>query len=488
MFTKSDYLRYLQCPKHLWLYKNKKDLLSEKSDLQQAFAKQGYAVEQLAHKLFQEGVEIKEHFQKGQEMTQTLIKKKTPVIYQATAVSDQLLARADVLVYDKKTDQYDLYEVKSSTTPKEIHLPDLAFQKVVFEKDGIQIGKTSLIHINNEFVKQGEISVNDFFLISDFTEDVKNLESIVESDISKVLKLLQERNEPNIQIVKQCKRYNGCPFIDYCWQDFSDTSIYFLKNISEKKLATLLSKGILDIAEIPVDFPLTVKQELHTDCVKAEQAIIDREIIQETLNKLEYPLYFLDYETYGAAIPIYDGTKPFQQVCFQYSLHILYEDGKLVHKEFLATRKTNLIPELLVNLQKDFRETGNVIVWNQSFEIGRNKEMATMYPEYAPFLENLNSRVFDLMEIFSQQWYVDPAFKGSHSIKKVLPVLVPELSYKDLEIQEGQTASFKWYQTVFGESKENEKKIVFENLLKYCKLDTLAMVEIYKRLKGICKT
>jgi hypothetical protein len=202
------------------------------------------------------------------------------------------------------------------------------------------------------------------------------------------------------------------------------------------------------------------------------------------LAALQYPLYFLDYETVNPAVPLWDGTRPYQQVCFQYSLHVLREaGGKLEHFEHLAEGRENPIPALLKQLKHDIADDkGSVIVWYKSFEMTRNQEMAALFPEYRDFLESVNGRVYDLMEIFKQLLFVHPGFGGSCSIKAVLPALVPELSYDNLEdIREGTMAGIRWLQLNFGKGLEDADR-VRQNLLNYCERDTLAMVRVMGKI------
>ena len=242
--------------------------------------------------------------------------------------------------------------------------------------------------------------------------------------------------------------------------------------------------GILEIQAIPDGFSLTEPQMNQVMVAKTHQPIIDKESISSALKSIVYPIYFLDYETFAPAIPLFDGTKPYQQVCFQYSLHVLPKEGaELEHYEFLASGKENPVPALAKQLKQDIATNdGTVIVWNKSFEMSRNTEMGEMYPEYKEFMASVNTRVFDLMEIFAKQYYVHPRFEGSYSIKKVLPVLVPALTYKNLGIQEGGTASRSWFEMNFGEMEDEKRDQIYNNLLKYCGLDSLAMFRIFEKL------
>ena len=480
MITKSDYLKYLQCRKYLWLHKNEPDL-GDKSKNRETIFEQGYLVEEYAQKLFKNGHKVDAYPEEAKEITKKLIAEGKETIFQAAAGTENLLAIADILQYNNDTSTWDIYEVKSTTKADEQHYSDLAFQKNVFGKSGINVGRTYLVHLNGNYIKQGEIDVEKLFEITELTEEVDNLQGIVEAHIPKIQKLLQEQEVPNIQILKQCGKPYKCPFIKHCWKALPTYPVHKISRINIKKLQTLLEAGINAVKDVPADFELSDNQSAQVAVAKTNKAIVNTEAINARFEELTFPLYFLDYESFAPAIPIFEGAKSYQQVCFQYSLHTVQEDGSMTHTDYLSKDENNPIPALLKKMQNDIGPSGSVIVWHKSFEIGRNKEMAGMYPEYSEFISDLNSRVFDLKEIFSHQHYVHPGFKGSCSIKKVLPVMVPELSYEALNIQDGVDASLGWYKAVFDDEQGKEK--VFEDLLKYCELDTLAMVEIYKKLK-----
>lgn len=487
MLTKSDYLRYLQCKKYLWLHKKRKDLIGEVTEAQQVIFDQGEEVETYAHQLFKEGKTVGRDVFAAEKETKDFIDSGVEVLYQATAVSDQLLARADIFQYDSASKAWDIYEIKSPTEVQPEHIYDVCFQKVVFQKAGYKIGKTFLVHINKEYIRHGKIDPRGLLTVVDVTEEVANLESIVESDIPKALAATNEEEEPNVRIIKQCKKPHPCPFIDYCWKNIPKYSVYNLNRINEKKLTDLLDDGVMEVKNIPLNFPMTDAQLNQVTVAQTQEPLIDYAGITASIGELKYPLYFFDYETFASAVPFFDGAKPYQQICFQYSLHVRRSKGaELEHYEFLARGKENPVPDLLKQLQKDISTPdGTVLVWYKGFEMSRNTEMGEMFPEYKDFLASVNARVFDLMEVFQKQYYVHPQFKGSCSIKKVLPVLVPELSYSNLEIQEGGAAMRKYYEMNFETEDEEKREKIYENLLKYCGQDTFAMIKILGVLEQI---
>ena len=239
MLTKSDYLRYLQCSKYLWLYKKRKDLLEEISDQQQATFDQGYEIESYAQQLFSEGKKVVNDVLQAEK---EIVQEGIQVIFQATAIADKLLARADIFKYNPETESWNIYEVKSSTELKNEHLFDLCFQKLVFEKAGYKIGKTFLIHINKDYVRNGEINVKELLVIENVSDRIINFESTIKLDIPKALAVLEEQEEPHVKIIKQCTSPYECGFINYCWKeaDIPEYAVYDVKRIGEKKLRDLL--------------------------------------------------------------------------------------------------------------------------------------------------------------------------------------------------------------------------------------------------------
>lgn len=481
MITKSDFVKHEKCPLWLWLVKARKDLLPEVTPELQRIFDFGNLIDQLVRKLYPEGVEIEGYHQQGWANTQIAIDKGATVMFQPTAITlDGLSAKADILTKDPETGLWDLREVKSSTKVKEEHFVDVAFQRICFERAGVKIGRTFLVHINNEFVRNGEIDPDTFFTAEDITEEVLEHTHSAQLQIEEAKKIAAHAKAPDGLLIQKCTDPVKCEYLEYYIHGFPE--IYNIADsIPDEHLKALLDRGTLDYTKLP--------QEL-LDKVGFQPPVpfeeIDIKGIKKELGKLEYPLYFFDYETYSAGIPPFDGFHPYQQIPFQYSLHIQREKGGLLeHKEFLAREFTNPIPELLEQLKADIGPKGSVIVWYENFEMGRNIEMAKMYPEYVDFLLDLNSRMFDLMLMFKMknQLYLHSEFGGSASLKKVLPVICPELAYDDLEIKEGGTASASWPILTAPETQKDQKAKLADDMSKYCERDTEAMVGILERLQ-----
>lgn len=489
MLTKSNYIQYLQCKKYLWLNKFRPEILPDEIDdnLKRTF-ESGYEVESFAYKLFLGGVNAGEgDIQEMKAKTLRLIKDKTPIIFQATISGSRLFCRADIVRYNELIDGWDIVEVKSSTEVKDIYIDDLAFQKICFEEAGLRVGRVILIHINNQYVKNGDINPHELFTEVEISEEVNEKLEETRLEIENALAVLKIKDEPEIQILRQCSDPYECPFVAYCWKDFPDHSIYSIAGaLGKKKLEKLLAEGVMEVKDIPPELLTNDKLRKHHYAVSNNIAHIEKDNIEKEIEDIEYPIYFLDYETFGPVIPILDGYRPYQRVVFQYSLHVLETPkAELQHYYFLAKDLKDPTKEMAKSLREHIGDEGSVIAWNMGFEKGCNSEMGERASEYQSFFKDVNRRMRDLMHVFKKGFYVHKEFHGSASLKKVLPVLVPDLSYGVLDIHEGMTASNSWGDMVSKNMSQDEKDKIYNDLLKYCELDTFAMVRILEELRKI---
>jgi hypothetical protein len=478
--TKSDYLKFLIHPAYLWMQKHDKDRLPPFDDQAKAVMEQGNVVESYARKLYPDSVMVETLFKDAVDDTRKFVADDQKVIFQATVLTQRrLFCMADVFI--KNDDgSWDLHEVKSATSVKETYLHDLAFQKIAFEESGYQINRCFLVHINNQYVRQGDIDPKKLFRQVNVTLEVENLLPRTHIGIEAALKVVASNERPDDDPIYGNDYYGYRDIFRYIHPDLTQDSIYNLCRLSLVQLKKLNEMRIEKLANIPAEFDLKPAQIAQLTAVKAGKPIINRAKIAKSLAKLSYPLYFFDYETVFPAVPAVDGTKPYQQLPFQYSLHILRKpDGKLEHREFLAEGGQNPAPDLLKQLESEIGATGSIISWNKSFEMGVNVAMADLYPMYKGFLMDVNARMYDLMDVFYYGYYIDAGFKGSASIKNVLPVIAPHLSYGDLAIQEGGMASMLWYQAWQGKMSPEDASKLYVDLRAYCGLDTLAMVEIH---------
>ena len=491
--TKTDYLEYTFCKKNLWLKKHKSELFEnvELSDFEKKIIEEGNLADEEARNLFPAGVLVDSFGQDAIDDTKQYIDKKEKILFQATFAEDVFFIRADILIYDKEKDGYELYEVKASNDVKrkEPHhyINDLAFQKSVIEKSGINIIKTGVIHLNREYKRLGKINYDELFVIVDLTGEVEESQEKVKKQMSELKQYLDMPEEKRCECLYR-GRNAQCTTFAYSNPDVPEYSVHDINRIgaSKKIFFDWIDRGIYAIEDIDNPDVLKGAKKAQYDACSMGKPIVDQIAIKEALDRLVFPLHFFDYEGFVSAIPMFDGFGAYEQIPFQYSLHIMQKDGSIEHKEFLITNpKGDLTRPLVERMKQDIDPNGTVIAWYSSYEKQRNEKLAELHPDFAKFLENINEGMFDLMTIFSENYYVDSAFKGSASIKRVLPVIVPELSYKILNISKGDQASERWEKMISSDTSEEEKKQIEKDLLAYCKMDTWAMVKIYEFLKRI---
>jgi hypothetical protein len=485
LLSKSTYMRGRQCPKALWLYKNRRELLPPVDPARQAIYDSGTAVGLLAQQLFPGGVdctpESARDFGPAIEATQRAIAEGATVIYEAAFLHEGVLAALDILVKDG--DGWKAYEVKSSSSAKEYQWHDAALQAHVIEGCGIPLVDVSIVHLNSAYVRQGPIDVKDLFSITSVKALVDAERSAVPARIAALKAVLQETEEPMLGIGSHCGSPFACDFKEYCWAHVPEEGNVFSLTNARGKDWELYEREILLMKDIPDDERLSTKQRLQVDSAKHGTTTIEHTSLRHWLGELRYPLHHLDFETVMPAVPLFDGTRPFQQLPFQYSLHIQRSTGAVPeHREFLADGKGDPRPAFVERLLADIGPEGDILTYNATFEKARLKELARDLPHHAEALHALLDRVKDLHTPFRSGWYTVPEMNGRTSIKVVLPALVPSttgagLSYSDLVVQEGGTASLLFAQLLSG-TYTGDVPQLRTDLLAYCALDTLAMVEV----------
>lgn len=487
MLSKSDYTTYLKHPAWLWLKKHAKTILPPLDPATQAVFNTGHEFEQYAEALFSGGVTLGfsdyyEYLTLPERTTQAL-DEGVNTIFQGRFEHEQLTFICDVIqVVGHK--EVDLIEIKSSTSAKPEHMVDLAFQMVVLEKCGFAVRNISVIHVNNQYVRSGAIDPAGITAQTDVTESVKAARDFTLQKIDEALQTIALSECPDISpLYADPKVFSEWLAIYKHLKAPKPESIYDLCQLDAQTLNSLQDNGITRIEDIPEDFALKPKQRLQVEALRQGRPTVQADEIRAFLDSFSYPLYFFDYETLASLVPYFDGLKPYQQLPFQYSLHVLDSPGaELRHLEYLHRDNSNPAESLTKALVSHIGDSGTVVTWNMSFEKGCNTLLGSLLPEHTEFYEQLNDRIVDLKLPFSSNWYTDADFKGSASIKAVLPVLVPGLSYKVLGIQEGKAAQRLWTEAVLDGKHGDEKAQILSDLVEYCGLDTLAMVEIYKRL------
>ena len=476
LLSKSKYLIGLQCPRHLWIAFNAKEKLPEIDASVQHRFDEGNKIGELAKKLFPGGIDIPtEDFRGNLEITKASLKEGKP-LFEPAFMIDDLYSRGDVLVPNE--DGWDIIEVKSATKVKDVNVHDVSFQKHVYEKCGLKIKNCYLMHINNEYVRDGDIDPSKLLIKEDITSQVDEYIIGISERISKMKEIISDPLLVENSIGPHCSDPYDCPLIDDCWSFLPSGHVFQLYG-SKKKGFSLVEDKIYALKDIPEDFKLNDKQGIQIKCEKTGEVHVNKESIKHFLKSLEYPLYYLDFETINPAIPMFSGSRPYQQIPFQFSLHVVKSEGaEIEHHEFLYSGSGDPRKEFASSLKEVIGSSGSIVVYNQSFEISRLKELALFFPSEKEWIYDVISRMVDLLVVFRGFAYYNPKQEGSASIKKVLPAIVGK-DYSSLGIAEGMDASLSYL--------ENFGKIdsIREDLLEYCKLDTMAMVWIVEKLGEI---
>ncbi len=299
--------------------------------------------------------------------------------------------------------------------------------------------------------------------------------------INEMLEIMASSQCPEPGIGRHCSDPYDCAISD-CWEFLPEHHILQLHRGGQKALG-LLNDGVLSIDEIPDDFRLNGKQQIQKQCVVSGQPHIDKAGIKRFLDTLRYPLSYLDFETFNPAVPMFDSTRPYQKIPFQWSLHVVeMENAEPEHYSFLAEGTDDPRPEFLSKLKEALPNRGSVVVYNQAFEKGIMTELGNTFPEYAEWADGVIGRMADLLAPFRDFCYYHPAQKGSASLKAVLPAATGK-GYDELEINNGEDASLAFQRIAYGEASEEEGRQVREALEVYCGLDTEGMIWIVDRLR-----
>ena len=529
--SKSRYTAFCQCPKNLWLKLYKSNEATIDAGLQARFA-QGNVVGDLAMGLFGDFKEA--HAEKADgslnltkmvEQTRQWMDEGVENICEASFICEGGYCAVDIL--RKTAGGWAIYEVKSTSFPEfngqeaklEKYAPDIAYQKWVLTQCGVNVTGTYLVCLNSDYVRQGELDINQLFVINDMKEMVENEYPKVQARVSQAMKVINSEQEPDTELSECCMKPYGCAFWEYCKRQHGVPSpsvfdVYGGKGrggFTFKKKLDCYHQGLVSFKDLR-SIDIGPIQNMQIEAALTGKEFINPAGIRKFLEKITYPIYFLDFETMQDAVPQYDGAKVYAQITFQYSLHIkekksttkvvelenegrklkLYETANYIkHKEYLAP-SNGIDPRraLAEQLCKDIPKNVCTLAYNKMFECGRIRELAALYPDLAPHLLNIADHIVDLIDPFRAGDYYVPAMGGSFSIKSVLPALFPDepsLNYHNLDerCQNGGDAM-----TIFPRIKDMEPEEAAasrEALLRYCELDTWAMVKVWEKLKEMAK-
>ncbi len=460
---------------------------------------QGNKVGDLAMKLFGEYKEVKALKPDGSldlvamtDQTQQLMQEGVDNICEASFTYDGNYCAVDIL--RRNGDGWDIYEVKSSTYRDEksdttkhllVYTRDIAYQKWVLEQCGVKVKGTFLVRLDSSYVLGKEQDIQKLFHIKAVSKFVADEYLKVPANVARATKVLSGE-EPNEPIALHCHEPYGCGFFNYCTHGMTEPNVFNLYRLNFKRKCELYNQGKIYYEDLRGE-KLTPIQQLQVETALNDTQLVTPEEIRVFLDKLGYPLYFLDFETMQFAVPEYEGTKPYQQIPFQYSLHwIEKEGGELKHSEFLGNSVEDPRRALAEQLCRDIPMGVCSTAYNKGFECGRLKELAKAYPDLSEHLLDISNHIVDLIEPFRKKMVYLPEMNGSFSIKHVLPALQPddpELNYANLPgtVHNGGEAM-----TIYPKIKDmtpTDAAAARQSLLQYCCLDTLAMVKVWEKLR-----
>ena len=482
--SKSKYISGQQCTKLLWFQSIGQKPPEEVDEGTKDRLKAGEDVGNYAKELFPGGVEIEFQDSRNEMIKDTnLAIKAGKPIYEATFMLNNTLIRADLM--NETENGWDMYEVKSSSKIKPYHIEDASFQWHLLSKtDEITLNEAFVVTVNSDYLRDGPIDVNKLFTQTNITNKVNERLNHLPEQIKKMESVINGSKEPNIPIGDHCSKPHPCQYKKLCWKDVNDNSVLNLYRMRSKQKFDLFDNGYKTFDDLPKDISLSETQQKQVNSYLSNESYIDTNKVSEFVNTIEYPISYFDFETFQDAVPRFDNQRPYMQMPFQFSLHTQNKPlGKLKHFQYIADHKIDPRTEIAEKLLEWIPPKGTIIAYNQSFEMNCIKELARFNPQLSDQLLALNDRFIDLIIPFRKGYYYHPEFKGSFSIKKVLPALCPNdpsLNYNSLNIKGGGEASVTYKK--FNDLTEVEIKSYRKDLSEYCELDTLAMVRILEQL------
>jgi hypothetical protein len=492
--SKTDYILWRDCAKNAWLRIHKPDVYysTELTEYEQSVMEMGIEVERVARGLFPDGAIVTGSQTDALQETRSLIASNTPTLFQPVFEREECLAVVDVLLCEPGTNDWSIYEVKSATKVKEEHVYDLAFQVALLRRHDINLKRAFLIVLNPDYVRQHDLDIQKLFNPIDLTANVDDISETVSREMQEARNYLLNESEPQGPCSCIYKgRSRHCSTFYYSNPDVPDYGIHDIARIgsSPKKLKELVDAGIFSLEDIPSNIKLTKGQSNQLRAHRTGETIIDKEAIAKELGELTFPLHFIDYETFASAVPLFRDFSPYDQIPVQYSVHIVGSpDEEPIHRDFLHTGRGDPTRSFLDSLREHVSPFGSAIAWNKAFECQVNDAIGRRFSPAREYIIELNDRFYDLMDIFSKQYFVHRDLRGSVSIKKVLPVLKPELSYSHLGVQDGAMASLTWGRIISGEIDDQECARLRAILRDYCALDSYGMYAIWRALINLIQS
>jgi len=479
LLSKSRFLAGLQCPLRLWYQCFRRELAAPVSAAQQAIFEMGRQVGILATERYPAGVPIVEDFRRHADAEKAtraaMADPEVSAVFEAAFTADRVRVRVDIL-QRAGNGGWNLIEVKSSTGVKEEHLFDTGIQTRILQEAGVKLASAGLMHINRDYVYEGgPRDLFCLFTLADLTDEVARLQEEIGMRLEALQQVVSRPDPPEVVPSRHCLTPYRCEFWEHCTRSMPEHWIMTLPGINAERFDALSSMGVVEISEVPDTAPVSAIQQRVVDCVRQNREYVS-EGLGAALSHVDFPLHFLDFETAAPAVPVLAGTRPFEMIPFQWSDHVLTEDGRLEHLDFLSTGGDDPRPAFIDSLLCTLGAAGTIFIYSP-YEKTVLNHLALRFSERVQEMAGVIDRFTDLWAVIRRHYY-HPAFHGSFSLKAVLPVLVPEMGYSHLAVQDGTQASFAYLRMIDPETQQKEKRAIAENLRTYCGQDTLAMVRI----------
>ena len=490
IITTNDYKECRnRCLKKVWLEKRNSPVVEKNESTNKD---EFILIHKLARKIKDNGTLIDYNSNPDIMVKQTEEKmSRNEIIYRAMLKYDDIYVKYDILV--RHNDKLDIYLIKDTVSIEEKYYHELALQYYALKQLGYQVGDIYIIYINNDYIRDDELEINNLFNVENVTDQAINLVDEVQQNIQLIKDTLKETKEPDVNLGEYCLKASGesnksdCDCKKYCFKDIPKHNVFDIHGMRISTMIKYYHEGIIEYKDLVEQKGIKGNQRIQIECELNDHKIINRDEISTFIDNLNYPLYFLDFETFHPAIPPYKGVKPYQQIPFQYSLHYKQtQNDNLKHSEYLAKEGKDCTREFAEKLIQDLGKEGDIVVYNDRFESTRIEELANRYEDLSDDLLKLKERIVDLMDVFQKKYYYQKEMKGSYSIKYVLPAFFPddeELNYSRLNIKNGSMAK-NVFSTLHLKA-ESEINHIRQDLLKYCHLDTLAMVRILEKLEDL---
>ncbi len=486
LLSKRRFLAGHQCLLKMWNQLHRKELAARSSGFQNILFQGGIRVEELARTRYPAGIKIPHREIRSAEAVErtldALTDHQTQAIFDGAFLFQNTFVRTDIL---KKTHEgsWDLIEVKSTTRVRQSHQVDLALQLWILRSLGIDIRRAGVLTVNKNYVYLGgDIDLDEYFNLTDCTDDLDDLMTKAEQAVDNFNQVLNEETPPDVNQGKQCSRPHPCEFFDHCHTETPEVFPYpisLLPQLSGHLRNQLERAGVTDVREIKDESNLGPIQKRALRCIRSGKPEGSKELAGK-LSQVSYPIHHIDFESFMSAVPSYPQSRPYDSIPFQWSNHIEYEDGRIEHEEFIWPYKTDPREAFTKSLLKSLGDKGTICIYS-SYEEVEIRQMAKLFPELRKPLEALLKRTWDLMVLLRDHFY-HPGFQGSFSIKKVLPALAPHLRYEELDISDGKAAMHEYLRSL--DLGDDERETIHQQLLVYCAMDTQALIEIRRYLNA----